>query len=291
MNIERLSRITDLFLEGKELHFGDDADGSPVVVWVNKLNSFEDEEARRDGAAARSLRVLGLSDDNPEIKNAREELGEFGKDELIQIVAAQSFDEDYLLAIDDVESEPEWVENLGVLRMGTLLEDADIAEDDARVKQVNELNAKYMTAIQTSTDKRQKDRRIEYADLPSEDLCDLFIKNWKNRVGMADFLAEQRVTQIFYSLRDCQGVRKGGGWDHSGCKHIRLLSERSQVRSLPEDVLERAVEVITELRMDSRTAGNSGVPANSSESSGRPKLEEESTPSTPEVTSPNVHAI
>lgn len=292
MNLDRLSRITDLFLEGKEMDFGEDPDGSPVVVWVNKLNSFEEEEARRDGSAARSMRMLHLGDDNPEVMSAREELAALTRTELIEIIAAQSFDEDYLLAIDDVESDEEWKEKLSALRMGLLLPDADLSEDDPRYEQAAALNVDYLQAITAKANKRQSDRQADCALKDLSELQDLFIQNWKTKVGLQEFFAEQRVTQIFYALRDCQaGKKDSGGYDHSVCKHTRLLNERSQVRALPEQVLERVLAVLSEITVDKRTAGNSDVPTSSSESSERPKQEEESTPSIPKVMRPGAPAI
>jgi len=292
MNLDRLSRITDLFLEGKEMDFGVDADGLPIVVWVGKLNSFEEEEARRDGSAARSLRMLALNEDAPEVREAREELGELTRTELIQIIAAQNFDEDYLLAVDDVESDEEWKEKLEAMRMTFLLPDADLAEDDPRHEQAYELNRDYLVAINEAATKRQAAREADCQMKDLDDLQDLFIKNWKTRVGMAEFMAEQRSTQLFYALRDCQAVSEGEGkWNHSRCKHTRLLSERSQVRSLPEEVLEKGIAMLQQITVDRRTAGNLDVPMSSSESSGQPKQEEESTPSIPKVTRPGAPAI
>lgn len=292
MNLDRLSRITDLFLEGKEMDFGVDADGKPIVVWVNKLNSFEDEEARRDGSAARSLRMLNLNDENPEVQEARQELSELTREELVQIIAAQNFDEDYLLAVDDVESNEEWKEKLEAMRMTLLLADSDVAEDDPRHEQASKLNTEYLMAITDAASKRQAERQAECQTKDLDDLADMFIKNWKTRTGLGEFFAEQRVTQLFYALRDCQAMSEGEGkWDHSRCKHTRLLTERNQVRSLPEEVLERGVAMLSEITVDRRTAGNSDVPMSSSESSERPSSAEESSPSIPRVMSPSAPMI
>jgi hypothetical protein len=292
MNLDRLSRITDLFLEGREMDFGTDADGKPIVVWVGKLNSFEEEEARRDGSAARSLRMLALNDDNPEVREAREELSELVREELIQVIAAQNFDEDYLLAVDDVESDEEWKEKLSAMRMSLLLPDSEVPEDDPRHKQAYELNQEYLQAINDAATKRQAERQADCQMKDLDELQDLFVKNWKTRVGLSEFFAEQRVTQLFYSLRDCQAMNEGDGkYDHSRCKHTRLLSERSQVRSLPEEVLEKGIAMLQEITVDRRTAGNSDVPMSSSESSEQPKQAEESTPSIPKVTRPGAQAI
>ena len=292
MNLDRLSRITDLFQEGREMVFGED-DTGPIIVWVNKLNSFEEEEARRDGAAARSLRVLALGDDSPEVRAAQSELGELTRSELVEIIAAQGFEEDYLLAIDDVESDKDWTEKLSAMRTIFLIDDAELGTEDPRRQQAIDLNSEYMVEVNKRAAKRQTDRQVEASDKSLDELFALFVQNWKGREGLSEFFAEQRVTQIFYALRDCQGTIKNDEktYDHTRCTHKRLLEDRSQVRSLPQEVLEQVLAVLSDITVDRRTAGNLGVPASSSESSEHPKQEEESTPSIPKVMRPGAQAI
>jgi hypothetical protein len=65
--MDRLRRVTDLFVEGRTLYLGNDDENKPVLVWVNKLNSFEVEESRRDAVSARGLRLLELEkEESPE---------------------------------------------------------------------------------------------------------------------------------------------------------------------------------------------------------------------------------
>jgi len=289
--VDRLKRITDLFVEGTELNLGDDETGTPVLVWVNKLNSFEDEEARNDGLAARTEKVLSLGDEHPEIKMVRMHMTTWSKDKLVDFSVQQKFDEDYLAAMDDVDGMEEWRDKLLYLRRGgTLHNDASLPEDDPRRESYEKTQAEYFTTMKEMADKRQEDRRKEYAELSQGELEEQYMDLVKNRLAMEVFLEERRITEIYFAARDCQGTRIGPNeFEHSKCDHRkRLMSDRKEVRSLPSNVITRIVETIAEVTVDRRTAGNSDAPVTSSESSEQPKQAEEQPLSTQEVTAPVV---
>lgn len=285
-----LKRITDLFTEGTELVLGEDESGTPVVVWVAKLNSFEDEDARQDGLAARAEKTLAMNSDNPEVHNLRSLMERWDKDDLIANVAALKSDEDYLKALDDIDSDEEWREKLVYLRrMDTLHDDASIPEDDERRTKFTELNQEYYRALREFADKRQADRRRELADTPMEDLRQQYIDGVIDRFSMDAFMAERKVTEIFYCARECNAVKVEGGWNHEKCDHTqKLMASRAEVRTLPEELLNKIINTLSSITVDRRTAGNSDAPPSSSGSSEQLSLEEESSPSTQEVTAPVV---
>jgi len=286
-----MKRITDLFVEGTELNLGDDEAGTPVLVWVNKLNSFEDEDARHDGLAARTERLLELTPDHPDIQMITMQMAAWDMDKLVQQTAQQKYDEDYLAAMDDIDSVEEWREKLEYLRRGGALhDDAGLPEGDPRRESYEKAQAEYFTSMTAMAEKRQADRRKELADLSRGELEETFVDLLKTRLAMEAFLEERRVTEIYFAARDCVGTRTGPNeFEHSQCDHRnRLLSDRKEVRQLPSDVITRIVNTITAVTVDRRTAGNLDAPVTSSESLEQPKQEEESTPSTPEVTAPVV---
>jgi hypothetical protein len=290
----RLSRITDLFLEGTELYLGDDDNtGEPIVVWVNKLNSFEEEEARRDGSAARALRLLELDNDNLEVQQARKEMEAWDVDTLRRSVTLQGAEEDYVLAMDDVQADEEWAKKIEDLRrMGPLMDDQEIPSDDERRVLFNTLNEEYAEALREAMELRQEARMDELEGLSQAELFDKFMESWSNRAAMLEFLKEQKVTQIYYALRDCQAVKgESGKWYHRTCSHARLLPERAAVRGLPESLLDKVVTALEEVSVDRRQAAFSDAPTSSSESLEQPKQQEESTPSIPEETPRVVQSI
>jgi hypothetical protein len=288
--MDRLKRITDLFVEGTALELGRDSVGAPVVVWVNKLNSFEDDECRKDGLAARSEKLMELDEHHPDVMNARSQLAKWDRDQLVEQAAQQKYDEDYLAALDDIESEEGWKEKLTYLRrMDELHTDADVPVDDPRREKYAEINEAFFNRVREIAEGLQADRRKELLNLSVEELTENFVDDVKNRIAMSSFMEERRISEIWFATRDCQALPTDNGLDHSGCDHRkRMLENRADVRTLPEAVIVRIVEVLTEMTVDRRAAGNSDAPANSSESSEQPNPVEESTVSTQEVTEPVV---
>src|SRR3954465_15752048 len=128
---QRLRRITDLFEEGVVVPLGVDQTGD-LLLWVNKLNSFQTEEARRDGIARRGMRLAELGKpDTPERAAIASEIEQMSIEDLRLAWGNLQIEELYLAALNDVEAEPEWREKLDTIRrMPTLLEEAHAADDD-----------------------------------------------------------------------------------------------------------------------------------------------------------------
>lgn len=287
--MDRVKRIMDLFVEGRECVLGVDDDNVDVLVWVNKPNSFEEEEARADGMAARSERMMQLANpEHPEVQNVRQQMRELSDDDLLDAYVGTYFEEDYLLGVDDVDSMEEWRDKRDYFsRTPELLTDMGVPESDPRWTDLNAETERYMKAIGDAVRKRSETRRAELA-ADREALEDRYVDQVVSRIAMDTFIAEKRVTEIFYALRDCQAKRKlpNGSWDHADCDHrVKLLDERSEVRGLPEHVIQKVHETLSAIEVDSRTAGNSDGPASSSASSDSSSAAEATShPSTPEVT-------
>lgn len=287
--MSRLKRITDLFVEGTEMPLGIDDTGSPVVVWVNKLNSFETEEARRDGAARRGLRMAELGEeDNPERRGVVAEMALWSHDSLAERVVAQRADEIYLEAAQDLQTDPEQRERLDMItRLPQLLADAGAPPDDPRRAQLDEASEKWMQALHDAQEKATASELRQAKESEREKLEAAFLENWRQRQTMDVFMAERQVTQLYYALRECKAVDISTSvdqprWDHSACDHTqRLMLDREEVHSLPDAVLTKAVEVLEDITMGARDAGFSDAPTSSSASLEQPRPAEESTPSTP----------
>jgi hypothetical protein len=288
---QRLRRITDLFTEGVAVNFGDDPDGHPVLVWINKLNSFEVEEARRDGAARRGVRLAALGEeDSPERAALRAEVGFWSDEELAERWVLQKSEEHYLDALNDIEADSKWKDKLESLRrLPTLMREASGAEDDPRRDELIALQQEYYTAISDLQKKRQADAAKDASNMERADLETGFFENWRQRVTLDEFMEERRVTELFFAMRSCDGTRVGPAeFDHENCDHQqRALEERALVRRLPQPVLDKCLQALDELTVPLRDAGNSDAPASSSASSEQQSEPEASTPSTPAETSPD----
>lgn len=287
-NLDRIKRVTDLFIEGRELVFGDDGSGEPVVVWINKLNAFEEEEARRDGLAARAERLLELNAPGNRERAALEMSTKgLNHEELVDSLVSMYFDQDYMGAMDDVDSNPEWRDRLLFLqRMNQLHDDAGINDDDERRKRFRDVNGQYFEAIRDAAGKRQEERKKDFLTETDEELTTKHMEVTLDRVATLAHLNERRVTEFFFALRDCQGVQVDGVWTHASCPHPQLLESRQQIRGLPDAMLSAMGDALAGLTVDRRTAGNSDAPTNSSESLEPVSPPEESTPSSPIVTQP-----
>jgi hypothetical protein len=286
--IDKLKRVMDLFEEGKELVLNPNrGEGEPpALLWVNKPNSFEVDEARNDGIAARSLRIQRLkSGEDPAIRAFDLEIEPLTDEEIIERVVQNHFDTDYILAMDDVELDEEWTAKLEMIRRGgAALEDAGVPQDDPRWAELTKTSEEYMAVLRAKLDERQKARTLTYDGKSRGELRDDLLNQWVEREGMAEFLAEKRITEIYFSTRDCLATqrREDGRWDHSACDHgVRLLDARSEVRSLPEELLTALHDTLSALEIDPRTAGNSDAPVSSSASSEPQSAPEDSTPSIP----------
>lgn len=290
----RLKRITDLFIEGREVELGYDEQNEPVLIWVNKPNSFEEEESRRDGLAARTEHMLELKDDaHPDVANVLSQLSGWDKGKLIQARVNQKYDEDFMQALNDLESDKDWAERLEYLRRtAPILDDAGVSADDPRRTRYTEVNGEYMKAISDGVAKVQAERSADLADFSREELTEQYISDFREREAFGRFMAEKRVTELYFAIRDCQATRKDGKWDHLGCDHRkRLLMARADVRSLPQGVIETVINVLDNMSASPREAGNSAAPESSSASSEPLAAAEESTPSSPVETPVGVRLI
>lgn len=290
MSVSALRRVTDLFVEGKVVPLGIDEDGRDVTVWVNKPNSFEREEAQRDGRAAQAARQLALRDpENPEWVVLRDDVRNFTDEGLIIAIANMSYNEDNFRAVQDIQADPEWADRLEILRrQPTLLDDAAVPEEDSRRKQVADISREYLERIDELTQKRQDERRKDLRDMSRKDREEAYLEKAIEALSIEAYQEARRMTEVFYALRVCTAVRdeKTGTWDTSRSDHsVRLLDDRSQVRTLPDALVRKVVETLDELLVPQHEAGNSDAPASSSASSEQPSEEVASKPSTRKGTS------
>lgn len=295
--VDRLRRVTDLFVEGKTLFLGLEDDGKPVTVWVNKLNSFEMEESRRDAVTARGLRLLELvKTDNPERQALMARVERWSDEELVRHRVDQQGDEIYLDVINDLESDKDWAEKIAIMRrLPTLLDDSGAPENDERRKQLTDLNQEYMKALGDRLEKATNDKAVDLAKLSREHLVEDFMESWRSRLSLDEFMQEKRATELYAAMRECQAEMLPGAfrddegrWNHAKCDHrIRLLEARAAVKLLPEPLLEKVINTLDDITTPDREAGNSDAPVSSSAPSEQDAAAEASTPSTPTETSPD----
>jgi hypothetical protein len=271
-----LIRLTALFDEGKEAYLGDH-EGKPVVVWMNKLNSFDTEEALRDASVRRAERMGELGEDSPELRGARAEVAMWTDEQLRQAIVSSQEGDVTSEAFDNLQTEEGWSELEDyVARAPALLADEEVKPGDPRFKTLNEKLAEYTRRLKVETDNVVDQHIKDLAGIERGTLEAKFLEEWRARRTYDEWAGTRRTTELYLSARKCEAVLAGGGvslagemtWDHSACDHSeRLLSDRSSVRKLPDGALRIMVETYESLRIPPRVVGNSDAPASSSGSS------------------------
>lgn len=284
MGLADLKRVTDLFVEGTEVPFDEHAD-PPVLMWVNKMNSFQREECQRDGLAARSRMVIATKESGSvDYLRFEAALSELDDEGLRTSVVDQDNNSRFLDAMDELKADPDWKERLEAATRIT----PDMDETERQV--VIKLNEEYADELQKRIDARRETRRFELMGLDTQSLREKYRTSWLESHGSVAFQREYTKTHLYYALRPCAGTKAvAGGWDHSQCdNHMqRALDDREEVAALPPTVFDRLIAAAREVEVPGREARFLGAPLSSSERSVQPNAEAAGfTPSTPEVTSP-----
>lgn len=292
MSNERSRRIADLFVEGEECFLGQDRDGKAVVVWVNKVNSFDSEDARRDGAVERGRRIAELSKpDNEEFVGLMAQVRTWDNERLADSRVAQQSDALSLAALDDLEADNrELVDR--VRRGPELLDDAGVDEDDPKREAIGNDQTEYLRLMRELQARKFEEAKTKALELTREQLVDEFVEAWRERAAMEGFMTERRLSELHCAMRECEAtiVEWDGPkpvFDHENCDHSkRWFANRRDVRTMPDEALDKIINIFDNLGASPREAGNLAAPASSSESSEQPSAPEDSTASTPKETSP-----
>jgi hypothetical protein len=295
MNKNRLAkfqRVTALFEVGTEVVLEDDGPDGPVLVWVSKLNPFEQEEARKDGSVGRARAAMVLTDPlSPEMAVFEQALQNRTKKDVVQALVYAKQNQDYVRALDDIRALADWQDKLLVLERGDeQLADLDVPLDDEERTRLAALNQEYMGKINELVAKLQQERTDELEAMPEGEVFEAYKSEYRETTASQGFLTEYKISEMYYSLRDCEAkMGANGRWDHASCNNHRdrLCDSRGDIRLLPEGLIDLVTQAIRSLTMSPGEAGNSDAPASSSASSERPsEAAAGSTPSTPTETSP-----
>lgn len=292
MGIASLKRVTDLFIEGTEVVVAPgvpEAKIDPVIMWVNKLNAFESEEARRAGQVARSRTVLALTlVGTPEKTLFEAALVTTPREEMIESLVANKNTEWFIKSVDSLRTDPEWKERLEINERSRE-QLAGRPEDDPEVKLIAKINEDYVADLRDREKRYATEYRAELESKPLDDLQDEYRKAWADIRGNDAFTREFTKAQVFYALRNCNSRRRDGNgrWDHSECNHLdRSLDDMGEVNQLPQGLLDHVAASIALLNTPNSDARFSAGATSSSASAPSPEQEEASTPSTPMETSP-----
>lgn len=281
MGLEEFKRVTDLFTEGEEVVL--DAE-TPTLVWVQKLNSFEREEAQRDGQAARARVIVALKDlqsDEYAIFDAN--LQSMDDDSIREALVNGKGNDHLIAAVESMRTDPEWKDRLeGRTRVSDDMSDEEKAA-------VAKLNADYADEVARRVEGRRAGYLLELQNtMQSTQLKDAYREQWLEQRSFSAYQREYVKTQVYFSVRVCKAIKAGDQWDHSACDshRKRALDSRAEVPQLPDRLLQLLSAASNRVQVNGRDARFSGALASSSGSSAQPSEPVESTPSTPVETSP-----
>ena len=286
-----LKRLTDLFVEGTEAFLGEGPDG-PVVIWMNKLNSFEVEEAGRDGVVRRSERMAELGPDSAEVRGTRVQLDLLSDAELREAIVADEENSVLVEAFNNLRMDADFRELEDyVQRAPTLLADEDVKPGDPRFATLEEKTRSYGQRLDEEIANTRDQHIKDLSGVERPKLEAKFWEGWRQRRTMDEYFGARRTTELFLSARKCDATLQGGGvtlagemiWDHSKCDHSqRFFSERASLHKVPDGAMTKMVEAYESLRIRPDQAGNLDAPASSSASSEPSSAPEEaSSPSSP----------
>lgn len=282
--LERLHRVTELFVSGKEIVLSQDGPSGPILVWVNKLNAFQRSDAQRDGGAGQSRRIAALGDDSEDIALLRKRLADYTEERLVDSILGPRQSEFYLAGRDDVHADPAWTDRLVLIERGTELAEDGSHETEEETTALAAIQGAYMSAVTEASAARREQAREEFAGKSREELETNYLDAYRRMLGFEAFQDEYSRTEVWYALRDCSAKAGPNGWDHTKCTHQRLLPNRGAVIDLPDDLIEQVTTMLNDLNMPPATAGNSDAPQTSSGSSEQPSTAGDSTASTPTET-------
>jgi hypothetical protein len=287
---ERYARVTDLFVTGTELVL-DDGGGEPVLMWIQKPNPFEREEARKHGRVASARMTLALEDpDSDEMAVFRARSARATDQQLRDAIVEMKFSAQFVAAQNELRDDKDWAEKVEIIeRSPEQLAGRD--DDDPEVKQLATLNQAYLGEFNKRLSALRAKDYAELDGVASDELRSLYERAYIEAAASAVSLAEFRLTELFYAVRACAATRDGDGpdarWrhDHCGGHRERIFADRAELQQLPEQLTEQLEAAIQKVTMTPRDAKNSGRGRSSSASSPAPNEPEESKPSTRKATS------
>lgn len=278
----RYRKLTDLYVTGRVLEM----QGEPL--WVQPLNSFDQEEARRASRTSKARVVLALEEmGSDELARFQGQLAELGSEGLVNALVASKAPEWMAKVAEELEDDPDWKERLEIVyeQAGQLGEPETMEEKELLAK----INMDYLEEVGDRLEVCEKDERRRLGHLGEPEICEEFKDLWILRQANDRALDEFQRQEVLRGSRVCDGIRSDENWDHAACDHSQRAFEPSDVADMPDEPFELISQVIHELNLTVREAKNSERQGSSSDSSPLPSEPEGSAASTqegPSTTSP-----
>lgn len=276
----KYKRLVDLYVAGTEYVL---KDGTPM--WLQVLNPFEREVVRREAQVAQARQILAMKEHgSSEHDRVKANFYAEGRNAAIDQLVDAELTKNFGKILNAVRDDPDWTERLEILDRGT--EDAGVMTTEEELL-LGKIEAEFYAEVGTRAQKEREFLMDKYESLDHEALWQAFLDTWLERLGGQAAMAEFKVAQIAYATRACEAVRDAEGtWTHEACNghDERVWDTLTEVRSLPDELMQSLTEAFDALEMTEREAKNSDRQTSSSASSRLPSEEGASTPSIPNAT-------
>lgn len=287
-NRSRYRRVTDLYVRGTEVLLRDDS-----VLWVQTLNPFEVDEARRDAAAARSRAILTVREiGTSEYESVRANLAMRGRQAVMEDICGLQETQWYIKAVQEIQVDDTWKERVEIMaRSEELIAIPPEAEEQELLAKIQ---GDYIAEIQKRATAEHDYEMMRLAQLSHEELLEKYGEAWMEHRGNAVGIKEYEIAETYFGSRVCDAVvNEDGSYDHEACKQHRELAweSKEEVKDLPEDLYQQIRAGFDAIAMTDRDARFSDRQGSSLESSPLPSKPEDSPPSTPGETSTTAPGI
>jgi hypothetical protein len=275
----KYKRVSALFAQGTELEMDED-----LVIWVQVLNPFEQQDAKAAAQAAKARMVLALQEfGSDELVKYESYLLNLDRNGLVELIVDAKGGDTLVTITDELSSDPEWTERLSLMEEEEELI-ARPPQDEER-KLLDQYSREYVAEVSSRMEYERKRLLAETSQLEDEQIHEEFKRLWIERRGGDRALEEYRLREHFYCARVCDGIRRpDGSYDHARCDHsVRVWETEEEVRHLPDEVRMLLDEAMQEVTMDPKERSDSASPETSSESSPPPSAAAASPPFTPTV--------
>lgn len=283
-NRSKYKKLTDLYTPGKEVVFEDG-----TVMWLQVMNPFEVDDARKDAQAARgrltnALKAIGSQDFDAV-------MGSFlarGKENAISdLVNAKSL-EWYIKAQQEIEVDPEWTERMAIIER-TSEESVAVGLEPAEKEYLATINNEWLAEIDKRLREEQEYQRGHWERMSEAELLEEYREVYLDKRGNDLAVREYNLTEMYYGCRVCDAAPDEDGHfsadAHKACNHKeRVFETKEEVRELPEELVVQIRTGFDALSMSVRDARFSRRQGSSSDSSPLPSEAEASTLSIPDET-------
>lgn len=280
---ERKRRMQDLFSEGEIFRPDPESPDDDDLLWIKKLNNFEQDEARRIAQSQRALFVRTMNrEGSDELWVLKDGVAKMTDERLIEAILASSYAKLMGKASNAVHADPDWHERIDMME--------NVRRDtvqDAERRTLDEVTAEYLTEIEKRRQAIEASDRHDLQSLDSDELRERYVEVFIEARATGVFMREMRYAEVLFGVRMCDAVMgEGGEYEHKTCTHLPLYDDHDEVRTLDDILMAQYGRAFDRLNVAPHQAKGSARRQASSGPSRQQSEEEDSSPSTQEVTSP-----